>query len=43
MFIGNGFDIAHHIKSRYSHFRDFMNASKKYDDLVMMLEGMGHT
>lgn len=37
-FIGNGFDIAHGIKSRYSHFRDFMIASKKYSDLVIMLE-----
>ncbi len=37
-FLGNGFDIAHDIKSRYSHFRDFMNASKRYDDLVIMLE-----
>ena len=33
-FIGNGFDIAHDIKSRYKDFRDFMNASKEYDDLV---------
>lgn len=37
-FLGNGFDIAHDIKSRYSHFRDFMYASKEYDDLVIMLE-----
>lgn len=37
-FIGNGFDIAHDIKSRYKDFRDFMNASKEYDDLVIMLE-----
>lgn len=37
-FIGNGFDIAHDIKSRYRDFRDFMNASKEYDDLVTMLE-----
>lgn len=37
-FLGNGFDIAHGINSRYSHFRDFMNASKEYDDLVIMLE-----
>lgn len=37
-FIGNGFDIAHEIKSRYRDFRDFMNANKEYDDLVTMLE-----
>ena len=37
-FIGNGFDIAHEIKSRYRDFWDFMNASKEYDDLVTMLE-----
>lgn len=37
-FIGNGFDIAHEIKSRYRDFRDFMNASKEYDNLVIMLE-----
>ncbi len=37
-FIGNGFDIAHDIKSRYRDFRDFMNESKEYDDLVIMLE-----
>ena len=36
-FIGNGFDIAHEIKSQYRDFRDFMNASKEYDDLVIML------
>lgn len=37
-FIGNGFDIAHGIKSQYSHFRDFMIASKEYSDLFIMLE-----
>ena len=37
-FLGNGFDIAHRIESRYSDFRDFMNESKEYDDLVIMLE-----
>ena len=37
-FLGNGFDIAHRIESRYSDFRDFMNASKEYEDLVIMLE-----
>ena len=36
--LGNGFDIAHGIKSRYGHFRDFMIASKEYKDLVIMLE-----
>lgn len=37
-FIGNGFDIAHGIRSRYNHFRDFMNVSKEYNDLVIILE-----
>ena len=37
-FLGNGFDIAHRIESRYSDFQDFMNESKEYDDLVIMLE-----
>ena len=37
-FLGNGFDIAHEIESCYSDFRDFMNESKEYDDLVIMLE-----
>lgn len=36
--IGNGFDIAHNIKSRYENFRRFMDTSKKHDDLVSMLE-----
>ena len=42
-FIGNGFDIAHDIKSRYKDFRDFMNASKEYDDLVTMLEELSQS
>lgn len=36
--IGNGFDLAHDIKSQYSDFRVFMEKSRKYDDLVIMLE-----
>lgn len=36
--IGNGFDIAHEIKSSYWNFRRFMETSWVYDDLVYMLE-----
>lgn len=36
--IGNGFDIAHKIKSSYWNFRRFMETSREYDDLVYMLE-----
>ena len=36
--IGNGFDIAHKIPSRYQDFRRFMETSKEHDDLVYMLE-----
>lgn len=36
--IGNGFDIAHNIKSKYVDFRRFMETSREYDDLLYMLE-----
>lgn len=36
--IGNGFDIAHEIKSSYWNFRRFMETSREFDDLVYMLE-----
>lgn len=36
--IGNGFDLTHGIKSSYSHFREWVGKSKKYSDLVDLMD-----